>query len=61
MSHEPSVDDLDAMELLAQRDDLTEWEEGFVENLSALVVWTDKQQEAFDQLWERKSKLPMKR
>lgn len=52
-----SDEDCEALEILAKRDDLTEWEESFLENLSERSMWTDGQKAAFDRLWERKMNL----
>lgn len=54
MSARPTPEDDEAIDFLAKRDDLTEWEEDFLEDLSTLAVWTERQGFAFDQLWERK-------
>lgn len=49
-----SDEDREALELLAKRDDLTEWEEDFLASLDDREAWTDKQKAAFDALWEKK-------
>lgn len=54
MPPRPTPEDDEALTLLAKRDDLTEWEEGFLESLSTQAVWTERQGLAFDHLWERK-------
>ena len=52
----PSAEDREALEILAQRDDLTEWEEDFLESLESRETWTEKQKATFDELWDRKMK-----
>jgi hypothetical protein len=54
--YKPTVEDLEALELLGQRDDLTQWEEGFLESLEAREDWTENQHRALDDLFERKMK-----
>lgn len=41
--------------LLANFDDFTEWEEGFLSTLTKWRVLTDKQQAVLDRLWEEKT------
>jgi hypothetical protein len=57
----PTAEDREALELLAQRDDLTEWEDGLLESLSEQDTWSEKQRACFETLWERKSNTPMSR
>jgi len=54
MAGRPTADDDEALELMAKRDDLSEWEEGFIESLAGQTVWSVKQGEKFDELWTRK-------
>lgn len=49
-----SDEDKEALEILAKRDDLTEWEEDFLQALHGRPIWTDRQKEKFDQLWKEK-------
>jgi hypothetical protein len=49
-----SDEDREALEILAKRDDLTEWEEDFLQALHSRHLWTDRQKEKFDELWKRK-------
>lgn len=54
MPHVPSDEDLKALELLDQRDDLSEWEQSFIESLNERQAWTDKQRAKFDSLCDEK-------
>ena len=56
MRSEPSQEDAEALILLAQRDDLSEWEEGFLASLEEAEEWTERQHLVFNELFERKMK-----
>ena len=54
-----SDEDLEAMEILSKRDDLTQWEETFLEDMADRIrlggtTWTEKQKAAFDKMWTEK-------
>lgn len=55
MNKRPDNEDKQAHELLAQRDDLTAWEEEFLESLIQTEGWSAKQGALFDELWEEKT------
>lgn len=50
----PSAEDREAIEILSKRDDLSPWQEDFLESLDAREQWTEKQKATFDALWEQK-------
>lgn len=57
----PTDEDREALDLLSQRDDLTQWEECLLESLEAQAegdpgtgTWSHQQHLAFDELFERK-------
>ena len=54
MTARPTPEDLDALAILAKRDDLTEWEEGFLASLDEAHAWTVKMGHVFDRLWHDK-------
>lgn len=47
----PTAEDQEALEILGKRDDLTEWEEDFLQSLSEKASWTEKQAVKFDEIW----------
>lgn len=51
-------EDSEALDVLIHRDDLTHWEEEFLESLEEAEVgsgkWTPNQKKTFDELFERK-------
>ncbi len=52
MEERPTRDDRDALRLLLQREDLSDYNAEFVESLRNWSGrWTDKQSRHFDQLW----------
>lgn len=56
MNKRPDTEDEQALELLAARDDLSTWEEEFLESLSQAEGWSAKQGGLFDELWEEKTR-----
>lgn len=52
--YSPTTEDREAVDLLALRDDLTEWEEDFLDSLDNHDIWTMQQHEKLDVLFERK-------
>lgn len=50
----PTAEDQEALEILAKRDDLSEWEETFLASLEDRASWTEKQAAKFDELWQEK-------
>lgn len=50
----PTSEDWEAWDFLSLRDDLTEWEEEFLESISRQERWSPKQHTTFDELFERK-------
>ena len=51
MARRPTAEDRDACEILQNHDQLTEWEEGFLESLANQERWSVKQGQIFDDLW----------
>jgi len=50
----PTVEDKDALRILLAREDLSDWEAGFVESLQQWRGdWTEKQAEKFEDVWSR--------
>lgn len=50
----PTKEDREALRLLLQREDLSDWEGEFVENLRNWNgEWTPKQSQSFDRTWEK--------
>lgn len=49
----PTKEDREALRLLLQREDLSDYNAEFVESLRNWSgIWTDKQAKYFDRLWE---------
>ena len=54
MSERPTREDRDALRLLLQREDLSDYDGEFVENLRNWAGnWRPKQAEYFDRVWEK--------
>ena len=48
----PTPEDKDALRIMLQREDLSEWEAEFMESLQQWRGhWTDKQAQKFDDVW----------
>lgn len=54
MVQRPTSEDHEALDILAKRDDLSEWEETFIGSLDERESWTIKQAAKFDELWQEK-------
>lgn len=50
----PTEQDIEDLDILTSRDDITKWEEDFLTSLEEREVWTDKQCEKFDEIREAK-------
>jgi len=53
MAARPTPEDRDALSILTHQDQLTEWEEVFLESLDDQLHWTPRQAEKFDEVWHR--------
>jgi hypothetical protein len=54
MGDRPTKEDRDALRILLQREDLSDWEGEFVETLRNWNGnWTNKQADAFDRTWTK--------
>lgn len=54
MADRPTKEDRDTLRLLLQREDLSDWEAEFVDNLRNWQGnWTPKQADKFDDIWAK--------